>query len=209
MTDAEYMELHIEVVQDLTVDCFDEIKSKKEDEDSRNILANIRVWAVEFENKYGKEFPEGDYLWKVDFFAYRCIRQYCGRNKIEQRVFNIIESNPFPKMLGFFLFNDADHGLIFDYEDILTYLVHYATKEVKRAFMDEFCPDWADTGLRVCDNCGHFMTEGYILGEEYACSDECAIKLYDLPEDEAKKQFEQDLSENDDDCYWTEWEQAI
>lgn len=209
MKEEDRIELHIEVVQDLTVDCFDEIKNRKEDSDSRDILANIRVWASEFEGKYGEEFPDGDYLWKVDFFAYRCIRQYCGRTEIEQRVFNLIESGPFPKMLGFCLFNGADYGLIQDKEDILTYLVHYATKEVKRQFMDEFCQNWADTGLRVCDKCGHFMKEGYLLGDEYACSYECAVGLYDMPEKEAIKQLDKDLAENEDDCYWTEWEQAL
>jgi hypothetical protein len=48
------------------------------------------------------------------------------------------------------------------------------------------------------------MSKGYILGEQYACSDECALKLYDGD----KAQMDEDLShaeENDADFYYTEW----
>lgn len=64
--------------------------------------------------------------------------------------------------------------------------------------------------VRVCDNCGKVMHEGYTLGGEHACCDECAIALY---KDEngnvypnAEELFQTDLDENDDDCYWTAWE---
>jgi hypothetical protein len=64
--------------------------------------------------------------------------------------------------------------------------------------------------VRVCDNCGKVMHEGYTLGGEHACCDECAIALY---KDEngnvypdAEELFQTDLDENSDDCYWTSWE---
>ena len=63
---------------------------------------------------------------------------------------------------------------------------------------------------RVCDVCGQWHTEGYWVGEEdYACSEECAIKLYGGNEEE----FRADLAMLDDPemrdmacTYWTEWD---
>ena len=48
------------------------------------------------------------------------------------------------------------------------------------------------------------MREGYYLGGEYACSDECAQALYHGD----KAQLEEALShaeEEDGECYWAEW----
>ncbi|WP_289764512.1 hypothetical protein [uncultured Duncaniella sp.] len=62
-----------------------------------------------------------------------------------------------------------------------------------------------DENIRRCNNCGKPMKEGYYLGGEYACSDECALALYHGD----KAQMEEDLShaeEDDGECYWTEWE---
>lgn len=72
--------------------------------------------------------------------------------------------------------------------------------EVVAATLD---PD--DENVRRCDHCGKPMKEGYYLGGQYACSDECALALYHG--DQA--QMEEDLShaeEEDGECYWTEWE---
>ena len=63
---------------------------------------------------------------------------------------------------------------------------------------------------RVCDVCGKWHTEGYWVGEEdYACSEECAIKLYEGDEEA----FKADLALLDDPetadiacTYWTEWD---
>ena len=63
---------------------------------------------------------------------------------------------------------------------------------------------------RICDVCGKWHTEGYYVGEdEYACSEECAIKLYGGNE----AAFREDLALLDDEetadaavTYWTEWE---
>lgn len=59
--------------------------------------------------------------------------------------------------------------------------------------------------VRRCDHCGKPMKEGYYLGGEYACSDECCLALYNG--DEA--QMKEDLShadEDDGECYYTDWE---
>lgn len=59
---------------------------------------------------------------------------------------------------------------------------------------------------RVCSHCGARFHEGYFLGDEYACSDECAIALYGGD----RKQFETDLEAEEDEagtteCYWSAW----
>lgn len=57
---------------------------------------------------------------------------------------------------------------------------------------------------RTCDHCGAHMTEGYYLAGEYACSEACAIELYDGDEDA----FREDISHAvEDNCetYYTEW----
>jgi hypothetical protein len=64
--------------------------------------------------------------------------------------------------------------------------------------------------VRVCDNCGKFIHEGYYLGGEYACDENCAIPLYKgMTPKAAKRQFERDLKEDEKndagECYWTEW----
>ena len=59
--------------------------------------------------------------------------------------------------------------------------------------------------IRRCDHCGRPMKEGYYLGGEYACSDECCLALYNGD----KKTMEADLALADTDqgeCYYTDWE---
>lgn len=62
-----------------------------------------------------------------------------------------------------------------------------------------------DDHIRRCDHCKRPMKDGYYLGGEYACSDECALVLYDGD----RARMEEDLAhadEEDGECYWTEWE---
>ena len=202
------LDLHIEVVQDLTLDCFKVLKENL-DTDSREILATIRGWAYEFDKKYGTEFPDGDYLDKLDFFALRRITTEIGFSEIEKRIWSLIDKVRFEKVVAFALNNGAEYGLIQDKGDFVVWITRYAKKSEKIEFLNEFYSDWGDTGLRVCSTCGKFMTEGYLLGDEYACSDECAWKSYKMPEEEAKAQFSKDLEENEDDFFWTEWEQSL
>lgn len=93
-------------------------------------------------------------------------------------------------------------------------------KPVNHVVLQEFCNNWQSTinniinevnegasydDIRVCDNCGLPMSDGYYLGGEYACDDECCLALYNGD----KAQMEEDLSHvNEDysDCYYTEWE---
>ena len=48
--------------------------------------------------------------------------------------------------------------------------------------------------LRCCSHCGKPMKEGYYLADEYACSESCAIALYNGD----KAQFEEDLRLDDE-----------
>lgn len=75
---------------------------------------------------------------------------------------------------------------------------------IQRAYYGKL-EDENDDHIRRCNHCGKPMKEGYYLGGEYACSEECALALYHGD----KKQMEEDLShadEDDGECYWTEWE---
>ena len=216
--------LHIEVVQDLTLDCFSAIKERM-DIDSREILSAIRDWAIEFDKKYGTEFPDGDYLDKIDFFAERKVMEFLGMSKIEQRVFNMIADARFEHVVAFALKNGADYGLICDKTEFVIWITRCAEKCVKNEFLDDFCPSWGDSGLRVCSNCGKFMTEGYLLDDEYACTDDCGIELYrkemydadsenhEVKREVAEEQMRYDLERDDELCagvyYWTEWEQSL
>ena len=66
------------------------------------------------------------------------------------------------------------------------------------------CP--ADSNYRVCSHCGKHFHEGYFLGDEYACSEECAVALYGGD----REQFEADLEMEETEpgtteCYWSVW----
>lgn len=65
-----------------------------------------------------------------------------------------------------------------DYEDTVNtlteLLVTVNDESIKYAFIDMVQSYENDTPLRVCDSCGKWMTEGYVVaGEEYACCDRC------------------------------------
>ena len=99
-----------------------------------------------------------------------------------------------------------------------------ADKQLKEEFIDlvqELDADLYDEfGLRVCSECGKFMTEGYYLSGDYACSYGCAVKNYMhtsynhsddgvVSEETAKELLEEDLEIDDKEClgevYYTEW----
>lgn len=64
--------------------------------------------------------------------------------------------------------------------------------------------DWI--GFRVCSNCGVRMKEGYQLGCEYACSDECAIAIYDGDETQLRADLDEEWwRPGSTDCMWTYW----
>lgn len=54
---------------------------------------------------------------------------------------------------------------------------------------------------RKCDCCGDGMDEGYVIGDEYYCGDDCLDKTYVLGE---RNSF--GIGEEDSENYWTRWE---
>jgi hypothetical protein len=55
---------------------------------------------------------------------------------------------------------------------------------------------------RLCTCCGKGMNEGYFANYEYFCSDSC------LRTEFSGSEWEQLTNEDDDNYYWTEWEDA-
>lgn len=93
-----------------------------------------------------------------------------------------------------------------------------APKKVKEKFIETFARDGQIT---ICDYCGKFMIEGYLVYEDPYCSEECVIKSYQrdvhdadnpretISREAAKAMFEHDRlrSENENFChiFWTQW----
>lgn len=119
---------------------------------------------------------------------------------------------------GLFGISDSDGNIIVNAEyeskesmgELYDKLILGEIDQMSNEDKEEFLDDYGIETLRVCDNCGKLMHEGYVLGGEHACCDKCAIQLYvsdDVSLDEAKKLFDYDIVNNDDDCYWTTWEE--
>ena len=131
---------------------------------------------------------------------------------VKERLLAIIGSGRgFDQALGFVVSYGANPIEMADAIHI-AYWLEGAPPDVKREFLNRF-DDGDDHPLRVCSYCGCFMHEGYILGGDfyYACSDECAVKLYQhqgsttLCPADARRDLEYDLEHFPDDCFWTEW----
>ena len=59
---------------------------------------------------------------------------------------------------------------------------------------------------RICSHCGKRFTEGYFLGDEYACDLECAIALYGGDEEQLRADLEMEENEpGTTECYWSVW----
>ena len=97
-------------------------------------------------------------------------------------------------------------------------------EEVNKKVLDSFLITWRDVvdkldckvadgtydedDIRTCNICGLPMDEGYYLGGEFACDDECCLASYDGD----KEQMREDLSHANEDCsdvYYTEWENVF
>lgn len=92
--------------------------------------------------------------------------------------------------------------------------------------------EWDEKPIRRCSWCGDLMNEGYLLGNQYACCDECRNEIYKLDnnvetDEEAYRLYLKDcymLEDEDiegltseeisekyngyevsDDVFWTEW----
>ena len=70
--------------------------------------------------------------------------------------------------------------------------------------------EWIDeTGRntgRICTVCGHIMCEGYMFHyQDYACTVECAKKLYRDIYGESEESLKNDLETDEDECFYTCW----
>ena len=79
-------------------------------------------------------------------------------------------------------------------DGLLIWLLERADKIQRQNFLD-----WFDIyTIKVCDQCGKFMTDGYVVDDYlHFCSDECLHKHYSPAEYDAL--YDADLA------YWTEW----
>ena len=142
-------------------------------------------------------------------------------NKVQERLLRKVNAFPFEEVRDFVIKQGAwPRTNARDARHIAQWL-EGAPKEVKMLFSSTF-DNGLEDGLRVCDACGKWITEGYYLDGDYACSDECAVALYqrymwdaDTPDhkvskEAAEKQLRYDLEKDDEECigdnYYTEWE---
>lgn len=75
--------------------------------------------------------------------------------------------------------------------------------------LDVVNADYADRWGRYCDICCKWHTEGYYVYGDYACSEECAIALYNGDADVFKADLallDNPATADDAEVYWTEWD---
>lgn len=143
-------------------------------------------------------------------------------SEIQQRLINAIDaSNNILGCLALAVNNGANRSEMTDTYHLALWF-EGAPKEVKGKFVQLLeLSGFNEIGLRICTNCGSFMTEGYILHgmDWYACSDSCAVALYmndyrkrigmNQAPAEARRDLNYDLDHYPDDNFWTEWVQEL
>lgn len=63
-------------------------------------------------------------------------------------------------------------------EEILVVLKHMGKTIIIDTIADDFVNAEWERPIRRCSHCGNLMTAGYLLCDEYACSDECRNEIY-------------------------------
>ena len=66
---------------------------------------------------------------------------------------------------------------------------------------DEYENGMTEEDVRVCDNCGLPIIDGFWSRNGYACDENCCLALYDGD----KAQMKTDEESEDRWCCWTEW----
>jgi len=135
-------------------------------------------------------------------------------SEIQETLMEIIGNNVFIEVVDFVVSHGARRDEMVDAYHVALWL-EGAPAEVKREFLYRFDEeDWPE--IRICDTCGSFMKEGYLLGDmaEHYCSEDCAIQSYiadavrftgeTISRKRAEGRFKNDLKNNED-CFWTEW----
>lgn len=118
---------------------------------------------------------------------------------IQEKLTEIVRNNNFQDVLDFLVENGANRHEITDAYHAALW-IEGAPVIVKIGFLDKFNEE-DDPCLRVCDHCGVFMDEGYLLDIQYACSDACAIALFDGDE----KLLRETIGDGSGDFFWTQW----
>lgn len=122
---------------------------------------------------------------------------------MQESLVEIIENNPIDRVYGFVVSHGANRDEMTDAYHMALW-IEGAPADVKQEFLDKFNEeDWPS--LRICDNCGCFMDEGYLLDTRYACSDKCAIALYDGNEEQLREDIRLSVEEDEGDFFWTQW----
>lgn len=84
-------------------------------------------------------------------------------------------------------------------------LEHLLIEELRyRGALEDIICEYGIETVRVCENCGKLMSEGWIfVGIETYCSDDCLMQAHhEVNLKELKRQAQVDDSET----YWTKWE---
>jgi hypothetical protein len=136
----------------------------------------------------------------------------------QKRLMNLIDKHhdTYNRAYGLALYNGANPEEVADSYHLALWF-EGAEAGVKNQLLSIFDSSYCDVGLRVCDACGKFMTEGYLLFglDHYACSRECAIKVFQwnglglITPGEAEKRLDRALEEEENDNFWTEWYQEL
>lgn len=99
----------------------------------------------------------------------------------------------------------------YEYLKSATIGVYYPMHEVEFMHLDKtgrgykgteipFSNIYNEEHIKICSCCGDYMAKGYVVNDDYYCSDECFDNVYD-------SEIRLTLSENDEDIYYTEWEE--
>ncbi|MBR3467415.1 MAG: hypothetical protein IKH15_09375 [Bacteroidales bacterium] len=118
---------------------------------------------------------------------------------MQEKLMEIIGENPIDKVRDFMVMHGANRNEMTDAYHLALW-IEGAPAPVKEEFIEKFNEDDWPT-MRVCDFCGCFMDEGYLLDTRYACSDACAIALFDG--DEAA--LREAIGDGEGDFFWTQW----
>lgn len=112
------------------------------------------------------------------------------------------DSPKYNRALGLAMFHGADPQGMDPHELALWF--EGADYNVKRDFLDVF--NVKNNDLRLCENCGRFMTEGYLInGYNHACSRECALAMWDGSEESFDEAVRASVEDDDGETFWTEW----
>lgn len=104
-------------------------------------------------------------------------------------------------------------------EELLNLISSESAKKLtleEKNFVKEYLEIYSHE-IKICDKCESFMIDGYVVCDEYYCSNECLyeevgreewkkLSAYLKDEDERTEEEEEWAEEyGDTDCYWTQW----